>query len=93
MLAHILQRQGFHVDAADGDGIVRRLREAVYDAMILDIEIDGIRDFLHASPQQASRIIITTPVDIDELPVHAILRKPIELSELVSTTRRCVNPE
>ncbi len=95
LVAYILQRQGFAVDAvSDRDQILERMRDAVYDAIIVDLHIDGIRELIQAAPEGAKRIIVTTVLtDPHELPVHSTLLKPLEFGELVETIARVVNPE
>jgi DNA-binding response OmpR family regulator len=92
LISHILYQHGFVVDTLSDDDIVaHRLLDSVYDAMILDVDLDGVHALLHAPPEHASRIILTAPRDITAEGVHAVLRKPIEFGELVATTFRCVN--
>ena len=92
LISHILLQQGFVVDTLhEGDVLSQRLLDAVYDAMILDVDVHGVTDVLHARPEHASRVILTTPRDFDMDGVHAVLRKPLEFGELVATTFRCVN--
>lgn len=92
LVSHVLQRQGFTVDASsDPRGIIQRIRDAVYDAIIVDLHLDGVSDLIQST--DGSRIILTTPHDPPALPVCSILRKPLELGELVDATRRCVNPK
>jgi DNA-binding response OmpR family regulator len=92
LISHILHQQGFVVDTLSGEDLVaQRLLDSVYDAMILDVDLDGVHALLHSRPEQASRIILTAPRDITANGVHAVLRKPLEFGELVATTFRCAN--
>lgn len=92
LISHILLQRGFVVDTlSDEDIVAHRLLDQVYDAMILDVDLDGVPDLLHARPEHASKVILTAPRDVTARGVHAVLRKPIEFGELVAATFRCVN--
>lgn len=101
LLRAALSTRDFMVDAAgDGDEALLRLRETCYDAVVLDLMIQGTRrlDVLTAVIEQlpqARRVVLTScdpPSmlhDPDAAVVRATLRKPFDLDQLLSEVVAC----
>lgn len=94
LVSFILQRQGYAVDAVmNPEDALRLMTESAYDAMIVDLALAGILEFASDDTDRASRMILISAHDHEnEVPVHATLRKPLELGELLETVRKCVLP-
>ena len=103
LLRAALSTRDFAVDSAgDGDEALRRLHERCYDAVVLDLLIQGIRrdDVLTAVIEQlpqARRVVLTScepPLilpDFDAAVVRATLRKPFDIEQLVSEVVACAS--
>ena len=88
LISHLLHRQGYSVDIAlNADEAAGRLASHLYDVILLDSRFARA---LRNAPQLAARTILLSPKAIDtDLPVHAILLKPIEFRSLIDTVSRC----
>jgi DNA-binding response OmpR family regulator len=102
----ILGRSGFTVECArDGADGLKRLREAVYDAIILDLMMPNVSGFEviaaleNEMPDVLRSVIVATGAarrsveKVDVAKVHALIRKPFDLTELVTTVNRCAARE
>jgi DNA-binding response OmpR family regulator len=106
LLKTVLSRHGFDVDSV-GDGAtgIARLRSNDYSAVLLDLMLPKINGFevIHEmrswAPELLRRTIIITAAseatlrDFDRSQVFALLRKPFDLGELVTTIHACVELE
>lgn len=100
ILQHILVRHGFAVDLArSAEEASAFLADVEYAAVIIDVKgplrgTELILSLTSGQPEAARRIIALAAGsdgthDIDGLPLHAIVRKPLELFEIVEVVRRC----
>lgn len=92
LVCHILQREGYKTHpVVDREELLRVLREGRYDAAVVDAALEGVVEAAKAVPGP-SRIILTASHNgLDDVGgVHAILRKPLEFSQLIATVRDCV---
>ena len=103
-LATLLSHSGYTCDfSPDGDDAVHRLRNAEYDAILLDLMLPGqfgfdIIRFLNAErPTMSPRVIVLTAAshatlrDFDESQVHAVMRKPFDIHQLLTNVRACTS--
>ena len=100
-----LRLQGFDVVACStGEEALRRIRERVPDAVVLDVVLPGIDGFevcrrLRDEPATAAvPVVMVTAQAQDEdrergyaLGVHEYVTKPFDLAELVSIVRRALD--
>ena len=104
LLATLLSHSGYACDfSPDGDDAVHRLRNAEYDAILLDLMLPGqfgfdIIRFLNAErPAMSPRVIVLTAAsqatlhDFDESQVHTVMRKPFDIHQLLSNVRACTS--
>ena len=98
LLSHVLARQSFVVrttlDALEAEKL---LDDDVYDLVLVDVKLPGgvalLRAIAERHPTLARRVIVTTPdagIDLTELPVYAVVRKPVELDSFLETVRDCL---
>lgn len=103
LISHILTRNSYVVhttfDGLEADDMLARND---YDAILLDLKmpnggVELIRKIEKRNPALLRRIIIVTGA-MDELrkiagtPVHAVVRKPFEVNDLLDIVRACVTP-
>jgi CheY-like chemotaxis protein len=89
LICHILNRQGYTVDAALTDAEARdRMASQRYDAILLDSNLaNAVSDL----PKLVARTILLSANNSDsDAPVHAVLQKPIEFALLIETVAACV---
>ena len=99
----LLSRKGYACErVGDGDTAVRALRSGTYDAVVLDLMLPGtwgfdIIRFLNAEqPAVARRVVVITAASsatlahFDVSSVHALIRKPFDIDELVDAVEECV---
>ena len=88
LISHLLYRHGYSVDIAlNADEAAGRLASHPYDAILLDGAFSGA---LRRAPELAARTILLSPKAADtDLPVHAILLKPIEFQSLIDAVNGC----
>jgi DNA-binding response OmpR family regulator len=105
LISHILTRNSYVVhtsfDALEVDEMLAR--GDYYDAILLDLKmpnggVDLIRRIEARNPEILKKIIVVTgameeAARIAHLPLHAIVRKPFEVSALLETVRACVHRE
>jgi len=88
LISHILSRQGYSVDVAlAADSAAKQLSAREYAAILIDSKLisalDGFRD-------RAARTILLSANTDPDLPVHAVIQKPIDFGSLVDTVAKCV---
>jgi DNA-binding response OmpR family regulator len=103
-LATLLSHSGYACDfSPDGNDAVHRLRNAEYDAILLDLMLPGqfgfdIIRFLNAErPSMCPRVIVLTAAsqatmrDFDASKIHTVLRKPFDIDQLLTHVRTCTS--
>ncbi len=88
LISHILSRQGYSVDVAlTADSAAKQLSAREYAAILIDSKLisalDGFRD-------RAARTILLSANTDPDLPVYAVIQKPIDFGSLVDTVAKCV---
>ena len=102
LISHILSRQSYVVHTtSDAFEAERLLQSGPYDAILLDLKmpnggVELIRKLARRDPEMVKKVIGVTSAMLDaqalgDLPLHATIRKPVEVAALVETVRRCVN--
>ena len=87
LISHILNRQGYSVEVAvSAEAASKRLVSERFDAILLDANFSSA---IASSRKIAPRTILLGSTDTD-LPVHAILGKPIEFATLMEAVAGCV---
>jgi DNA-binding response OmpR family regulator len=103
LIATVLKRAGFAVDLArNGAEAIEKLDASDYDAILLDLNmpmVSGFEVIAHLEQRDPDRlatsVIVLTAVSdavlrrIEGKRVFRIIRKPFDLSELVSTVIEC----
>jgi DNA-binding response OmpR family regulator len=85
LISHILARQGYSVDVAlTAETAAACMRQRVYGAILLDSKLAGALD---GFPE---RTILLSPTPSSDLPVCAVLQKPVEFGLLIDTVAECV---
>jgi DNA-binding response OmpR family regulator len=104
LIAALLRRDGYRVDIVSAGGAaIEKLGRFEYDAMLLDImtPTEGgmtvIRHLRENNPTLRKRVILVTGSPSSVLhavskEVFAIVKKPFDAEELLSTVRRLVDP-
>ena len=103
MVARLLKRNGFEAEVvSDGEAALRRLRNAEYVAILLDLMLprlngfEVIRHLKCLQPHLLSRVIVVTAAaertleGLDRRDVRKVLRKPFDIDDLVGEVRACV---
>jgi DNA-binding NtrC family response regulator len=102
LVAKVLQRNGFTVDAAvDGQDAIERLQAGRFDACVLDLmmpRVDGVgvlQFMKEQDPSMLGRTIVVTAYPrtakaADLSAVYDVISKPFEVETLVNTVRACV---
>lgn len=106
LVSMVLARHGYRVEvASDGLEAVLKLGISDYDAIVLDLmmpNLDGftfISTFAREEPERLRRIIVTSAASPSviaermEGTPYAVLPKPFDILDLVSTVERCVSEE
>ncbi len=103
LISHILARHSYVVHSTfDGVEADEMLSRNDYDAILLDLKMPNggaelIRRIEQRNPALLRKIIVVTGA-LDELrkiegvPVHAVVRNPFEVNNLLETVRGCVTP-
>ncbi len=101
MIRTVLERDGFAVEAiCDGLTAVSRIRDGVFDLIVLDLMIPGMSGFevieqLQISqPSRLRRVLITTAVPMSmvaNIPTEIchVLPKPFDIDKLLEHAREC----
>jgi len=89
LICHVLNRQGYSVDAAlSADEARDRLASRWYEAILLD---SNFEEAVGNSPKLAARTILLSATSSgSDAPVHSVLQKPIEFGLLIETVTACV---
>lgn len=102
MVVTILRQAGFAADAAaSGEEALSRLDMSHYSAVVLDVRMPGmsgievLRQMASRGRQTRSVVLMTAGTEalLDQAPpdlVHAKLRKPFNISDVVEAVRGCV---
>ena len=104
LLNVLLTRAGFEVEfASDGNEALQKSLADSYDAIMLDLilpNISGIEilsKLQKEKPDSLKKIIIITGASrgiidqVDGSRVHAILRKPFDIQDVIRLTAQCVH--
>lgn len=88
LISHILHRQGYAVDVATcADETAQRLARQQYRAIVIDSKLMAVLD---GTPVDLSRTILLSANPSSDLPVHAVIQKPVEFGALVDMVAACV---
>lgn len=101
----VVRRCGFEsISAFDGPAALRRIREEVPDAIILDLLLPTLngfqimREIKSFAPEILSRIVVVTAATeslyregVELESVHAILRKPFDVDQFEDVLRRLMD--
>jgi CheY-like chemotaxis protein len=88
LISHILHRQGYAVDVAvSADEAMQHLARQEYRAIVIDSKLATA---LKTFPDHLSCTILLSPNASSDLPVHAVIQKPVEFGLLVDTVAGCV---
>jgi len=94
LIFHILTRQGYAVDSdTTAEAAQAQVVANAYDAILLDAKLlRGDVDSLWQRADNGRRLLILASEEVaPDVPVRAILRKPIEFGLLIETVARCVD--
>ena len=104
LLNVILSRAGFDVDVAStGHEALRKSMADHYDAIMLDLilpEVNGVQvleQLKSRKPDSLKKVIVVTGAtrplvdQVDPSSVHAMLRKPFDIAEVIRLTAECVH--
>lgn len=91
LTSHILTRRRLHVNlAADAGELMDRLEQGEYDVILVDVRMlenagEWVETLAHRAPGVASRLVLMSSTELPAPPpVRSVLRKPLELDELVA---------
>ena len=88
LISHILHRQGYTVDVAtSAEEASQHLTRQQYRAIVID---SNLASALRGFPDHLSCTILLSPNASSDLPVHAVIQKPVEFGLLVDTVAACV---
>jgi CheY-like chemotaxis protein len=98
LISHLLARKSYVVHvSADVDGAASKLERDQYDAILIEPRVPGggaelIRTIAARQPELLPRVILVTsgPHDLHDLPLHGVVRKPVDISTLLDIVRSCV---
>ncbi len=103
LISALLARYSYAVDQATDAAATEALLAHDYDAVLLDLNLpDGGIDFLRQALQRCPKlekklIVLTSCADdarlVTDLRFAALLRKPVEIYELIETVQRCIRGE
>jgi len=104
LITHILTRQSYVVHTSfDTLEAEQMLERDAYDAILLDLKmphggVDLINKIAERNPSLLRKVIVVTAAiqeaqELAGLPLHAIVRKPFEITALLETVRACVEPD
>lgn len=88
LISHILHRQGYSVDVAvTAEEATKHLTGNDYRAIVMDSKLVAS---LNGFSERMKRVILLSPQLDSDLPVHAVIQKPVEFGFLVDTVAACV---
>ncbi len=87
------------VEAEDGLTALQHLDERVPDLVILDLMLPTVSGLIvqqeiaaHAHTRDIPIVVVTgSEMNLDDLPVPCVLRKPVSLDQLVTTVESCLS--
>jgi two-component system, OmpR family, phosphate regulon response regulator PhoB len=87
------------VEAEDGLSALQHLDERAPDLVILDLMLPTVSGLIvqqeiaaHAHTRDIPVVIVTgSAMNLDDVPVPCVLRKPVSPDELVNTVQSCLN--
>ena len=102
LMQTLLARAGCEVECvANGAEALRKLAGTDYDAIVLDLMMPGVNGFdvlrqlSRDGDKVAGRVIVASGVNerllesIDREQIFAVVRKPFDIAQFVSTVRQC----
>jgi DNA-binding response OmpR family regulator len=102
LLHVLLSRAGFSVDfATDGPAGLQKMQDKDYEAILLDLLVPSrtglqlLESLSDTRPELVNRVVVVSgaqPATLDKaraFPVHAVIRKPFDIFELLDTVRTC----
>ena len=104
LISHVLTRQSYVVHTSfDTLEAELMLARDDYDAILVDLKMphsgaDLINKIAQENPSLLRKVIVVTAAiheaeKLAHLPLHAIVKKPFEVTTLVETVRACVEPD
>ncbi len=104
LISHVLTRHSYVVHSTlDALKAEEMLKREDYDAILLDLKmphggIELINKIAETNPALLSKIIVVTAAiheaeKVAGFPLHAIVKKPFEITALLETVRACVEPD
>jgi DNA-binding response OmpR family regulator len=103
LISALLTRYSYTVDQATDAAAAEELLAHDYDAVLLDLDLpnagfDFLRQALQRCPALEKKLIVLTSRADDarlmkDLRFAALLRKPVEIYELIETVQRCIRGE
>lgn len=104
LITHILTRQSYVVHTTlDALEAAELISASTYDAILLDPKVPNggielLRKIQAADPGLLRKVILVTGTasdseTLDEFSLHAVVRKPFEVGDLIDTVRACVTAQ
>lgn len=104
LISHVLTRQSYVVHTTlDALEAAELISASTYDAILLDPKvrnggIELLRKIQAADPGLLRKVILVTGTasdseTLDEFSLHAVVRKPFEVGDLIETVRACVSAQ
>jgi len=99
MYRMVLSFAGFNViEAEDGLSALQHLDDRAPDLVILDLMLPTVSGFIvqqeiaaHARTRDIPVVVVTgSEMNLDDLPVPYVLRKPVSPDQLVNTVQSCL---
>lgn len=104
LLQVLFSRAGYEVDfASDGRDALKKTTADSYDAIMLDLilpDVSGLEileRIKHDKPEALRKIIVITGASravidqVDVSSIHALLRKPFDIDDVIRLTNQCVH--
>ena len=102
LLNVLLSRGGFSVDfATDGPAGLQKMQDKEYDAIVLDLLVPSrtglqlLESLTDTRPELVNRVVVVSgapPATLEKartFPVHAVIRKPFDIFDLMRTVQSC----
>lgn len=104
LISHILTRQSYVVHTTlDAQEASHLITTGSYDAVLLDPKVPNggvelLRKIREANPDLLRKVIVVSGVvpdseTLDEFSLHAVVRKPFEVGDLIDTVRACLKAQ